>query len=465
MSNLKPIYKLILCCACVTSLLSCSKFLEEKSNTALLIPNSLKDLQALLDNNTTLNTSVGPGLVELITDDYFVNEAAYNNLSEFERQNYIWDGNPEYLLPQVMEEWKNPYLTIFYGNMVLERLLKIEEKGNPNYDYIKGSALFFRAYTYFQMAQVYCSDYRIRDENHNNSSFGLPLRLNTDFEEKSKRSTLNETYFQILKDLEEASNLLPESVSSVTRPSKSAAFAMLARVYLSMERYDDALSAANRALEKNNFLLDYKDLDKNSSTPFEAMNKETIFFAYSTSLNVLDPSTVNVDSILYRSYSNDDLRKYLFFNKKDDGEYDFKGNYAGYYNSSFFNGLAVDELYLIKSECLARNNKILESKKTLESLLNKRYASQYTFPENILSKDEVLRYVLQERRKQLLFRGVRWSDLRRLNKDKRFQKVLIRKVKTEGQAKVYTLPIDDLRFTLLLPQDVIRITGIEQNPR
>ena len=69
--------------------------------------------------------------------------------------------------------------------------------------------------------------------------------------------------------------------------------------------------------------------------------------------------------------------------------------------------------------------------------------------------------VLTERRKELLMRGLRWTDLRRLNRDSRFAVTLSRTV----QGQEYLLPPGDPRYTLLIPNEVIVNSGIAQNSR
>lgn len=444
---------------------ACNKFLDEKSDGALAVPNTLKDLQALLDNNTTINLYTGPGLIELNTDDFFLESSVLNKLTEFDKQAYTWEPNPQFQLINVSLQWRNCYQVIFYANTVLDRLQADENKNTLEYNSLKGFALFLRAYTYFQLAQVYTPVYKPGDETHNMQKLGLPLRLDPSFEDKSQRSSISETYDQVLNDLHEAKVLLPETVTFATRPNKTAAYALLARVYLTMQNYEQALINANEALARNSTLMDYNMRNTESTTPFEAFNPEVIFWAHSASMSMLSPARANVDTLLYNSYEDNDLRKNVFFNKKTNGYVAFKGNYAGYYSSSFFNGLAVDEQFLIKSECLARLNKISEAKTTLTTLLSMRYAGAYTFPALYSSQEEGLRYILQERRKELLFRGVRWSDIRRLNQDDRFKKDLTRILTDGSETKKFTLPVGDPRFTFIIPQDVIRTSGMTQNPR
>lgn len=456
--------KMILFCATLLFLLSCDKFLDKKAESVLVIPNSLPALQALLDNNNIMNIYLGAGLVEVGADDFYVSGASYNTLSELEKHAYTWQPYSYFAIKDRNLNYTNIYRVVFNANTVLEQLKKIDDDISSSYKSIKGAAFFFRAYAFYQLAQVYCLPYKGGDMEYNRSNLGIPLRLSPNFEEQSIRSSLEETYSQVEKDLLEAVELLPDRVEFATRPSKLASLAMLGRLYLTMGDYDKALLYTDRALRINSVLMDYKDRDFQSATPFEILNPETIFLSYNTAIFAIDPSIANVDTILYRSYVDDDYRKTLFFNSKADGTVAFKGSYIGFYNSVFFNGIATDELYLIKAECLARNNQLEPAKSTLKSLLDKRYRNGFTFPATMQSPDQVLGYILDERRKSLLFRGLRWSDLRRLNFDPRFKKDLKRNLLLDGEWKRFELPANDRRYAFQIPEDVIQLSGIQQNP-
>jgi hypothetical protein len=80
----------------------------------------------------------------------------------------------------------------------------------------------------------------------------------------------------------------------------------------------------------------------------------------------------------------------------------------------------------------------------------------------ISNASEALDTILVERRKELAFRGIRWSDLRRLNKEVGRAITLTRNI----GGNVYTLPpTDSLLYTLPIPPDVINDTQMQQNPR
>lgn len=97
----------------------------------------------------------------------------------------------------------------------------------------------------------------------------------------------------------------------------------------------------------------------------------------------------------------------------------------------------------------------------LNALLAKRWKTGFFIPFSAGTADEALAIILQERRKELIFRGLRWSDLKRLNKEPRFAVTL---KKTIGE-KEYILPPNDNRYLFPIPSSVIEMTGIQQNPR
>lgn len=73
----------------------------------------------------------------------------YNGLTEFEKQAYRYDSHPWFQQINVNQQWKNPFLTIYYTNTVLDRLSLLKNDNTKEYQAIKGAALFIRAFTFF----------------------------------------------------------------------------------------------------------------------------------------------------------------------------------------------------------------------------------------------------------------------------------------------------------------------------
>jgi len=97
----------------------------------------------------------------------------------------------------------------------------------------------------------------------------------------------------------------------------------------------------------------------------------------------------------------------------------------------------------------------------LNTLLRKRWKTGTYTDMTATDANDALAKVLTERRKELLFRSLRWTDLRRLNKESRFAVTLKRTL--NGQD--YTLAPNDLRDGLLIPQEVLNREPMPQNPR
>jgi hypothetical protein len=208
-------------------------------------------------------------------------------------------------------------------------------------------------------------------------------------------------------------------------------------------------------------LIDYNTISKTSLTPFSRFNDEVIFHTTISGASPVLPSRAKINRNLYASYDANDLRKVIFF-KAVAPEQKFSGNYNPVTSTQFFNGLATDEIYLIRAECFARAGNITDAMADLNTLMKKRWVNTVTYPIiTASSADEALIKVLTERRKELLFRGIRWSDLRRLNKDPRLQVTLSRTI----AGITYTLPPNDLRYVLLIPKPVLDNTDLQQNPR
>lgn len=441
---------------------SCKKdWLEAKPDKSLIIPTTIQDYQAILDNSDVFNTNY-PGLNEVSSDNYNVTFANWESSgSVLERNSYTWSTDV-YEGETVNFDWSFSYKRILYANIVLEGIPKISSTNQNLKDWnnVKGSALFYRAFSYYNLTQLFCKPYI---EQSANSDLGLPIRLSPDVNEQVKRSNIQETYNQILTDLNMALDLLPSKSAYLTRPSKNAVNALLARIYLSMGDFENALLNSNAALGISDRLIEYSTLKPTATLPFVRFNNEIIFHSEASIYQILSKNYFNVDAELYKAYESNDLRKALFFNLSGT-DVKFKGNYSG--SNSFFNGLAINEMYLIRSECLARKEKVGEAMTAINLLLKTRWKKNNDGSSTYVDKTApnstiALKLILDERRKELLFRELRWTDLRRLN----LEPSLAITLKRTLDGKTYSLVPNDNKYILTIPPDEIRLSGIEQNNR
>lgn len=437
---------------------SCKKdWLDAKPDKSLAVPETIKDYQALLDNTSQLfNLAQSSGIAEISAGDFYLLKNSWESLfSTQEKSAYIWAETSNFYKGEENSDWVNAYKRILTTNIVLDGIKKIkpEPAETEEWKNVRGSALFLRAFDFFNLAQIFCRTYH---EQTANSEPGLPLRLEYNVNVVLKRSSIRQTYDQVIGDLKIAAGLLGTQPSYKTRPSKQAAFALLARTFLSMEHYEEAFLYADSALQLQSELMNYATLNSSATYPMAKFNKEVIFHN-TFSWGIFNASRLLVDRALYASYALNDCRRLLYFASVNNG-ISYKGSYSG--DRSLFGGLATDEMYLIRAECNARRSATAAAMEDLNLLLKHRWKDSYQ-DLTADNSETVLKFILEERRKELIYRGLRWTDLRRLNRDSRFAVTLTRML---GDV-TYTLSPNDKRYVLPIDERELGLSGISQNDR
>lgn len=451
---MKMKYTILLMIYCLMALACEKEFLEKKPDKALVVPVSLSDFQALMDHYDEVNRT--PGLIEVASDDYYVPDGELQSQYNTVKNSYSWakeiyDGEDSFM----HVDWSKPYAQVFRMNVVLDGLEKLseKEKNSALFNVVKGTALFYRSYHFFSLVQAFAN---ADSPTSSASDLGIPLKLSADVNILPPRATVKETYAQILSDLILSESLLPEAVSFKTRPSRYAAKAMLARVYLSMSNFSKAEDYANQVLEKNAALMNYNTITNFTARFPRALpvsNAEIIFYSVQHTFSFMYSTSAIVDPILYSLYEENDLRKKMFYIDRGNNRINFKGSYDG--TSLFFSGLATDEMYLIKAECLVRRNDIAGAMEHLNKLLINRYSANNFSPKLAEDRQQALKLVLNERRKELVFRGLRWTDLKRINKEGS-QQILLKRT---YEGVTYILSPNSNRYAFPIP-----FTEIANNP-
>lgn len=462
------------------ALCGCGKdFLEVKQLKSLQVPHTIADFQAILDYNfqpgNTAHTLGANG-----SDEFIITEARWTQLATesfaYLRDVYVWSKQINMLQYEQNDDWNRAYVYIFYANHALSGISNIQPAAAEQaaWNNVKGSALFFRAFHYYCLAQQYAFPYIKNADNPN----GLPLRLEPDVTLAVQRASVHATYEQILKDVLESAELLPAETkrTNFIRPGKVAAYALAAKIYLHMEEYEMAAQYASLCLALRGQLIDFKTIGAEDpvnryeyafAADYGVTNPEVLYYSvsdnsYDAALNVMFKNSSELAPSLVALYEPGDLRYSVYFRPYVDvDEYRFlvfKGSYATY---AYFSGLAVDEMYLLRAECYARTNKITEALKDLNLLLENRIDHAHYIPVTETDPEKLLKRIFLERRKEMVFRGIRWEDLRRLNKEPRFAQTLVREI--GGQR--YELPPGDPRYTWPIPMSEVDAGKLSQNPR
>lgn len=435
---------------------SCNNFLEVKPDVKMVIPKSLTDAELLLNDYNTMNAGY-PIFGEWSADEYYITPETFDGKLNFDQRSaYTWqDANYD-----ETTQWQRPYKTIFNANQVLEIINKLGVEGKSEKAInLSGIAHFYRAFAFHQLVEVFAPVYK---QETASAEMGIPIRLDPGIDAASTRASLQQSYDQIIEDYNIAVRKLPISESIKGRPFRASAYAGLARTYLVMENFQQAYKYADSCLQLQAELMDFSKLNQTETLPISRFNVEVLFAAISVTSGPMHLNNGLVDSILYKSYSPYDLRKYIFFRKNTYplDSYSYKGSYDKSM-ANLFVGLTTSEIYLIKAEAACRIGQIEEAIQLLNALLENRIDKSQFVAVTENNQDALLHLILHERQKELLFRGRRWSDLKRLNLDPRFQKTLKRVVNNIE----FLLEPNSRKYAFRLPQSVVLVGKIPQNIR
>lgn len=436
--------------------LSCEKYLEIKPDKKLAVPSdNLTNLKLLLDDTNKMNQQV-PAMGEAASDNIFIRDLQFDavmQVSVTSVNSYLWQR--DVFNDRARNDWALPYAVILNTNLVLEGTEKINPGPSEQqlWNFVKGSALFFRSYAFYTLLQEFAKPYQVSTAAQDP---GIVLKLNSDINEVSRRANIKQCYDQIISDLNEAVKLLPELVKYRTEPSKAAAYALLARTYLNMNDYNLSLLNAEKALALFPTLIDYNTLNASLIYPFKRFNDEVIFHASLVQDRALAYPYACADEDLYKEYRTDDLRKTLFFRRNGPGDVRFRGSYVG--SLTNFGGIASDELYLIGAECAARTANRTKAMDLINKLAIKRYKQPGFVNFQAATDQQALDLILGERRKELLFRNLRWGDINRLNLDPRYRT----NIKKVSKGVTYLLT-PEKSYVFPIPLKVIEASGMEQN--
>lgn len=238
------------------SLVSCEKdtWLNPQLTTAISDATAFDTRDRIAQQVNSLYASVKSGLYlgsryiaynEIRGDDY--NNLRTNGVTGFQTWNHTIVASTN----EVANVWAAAYAAINQANLFMEGMAAKGSTvvGSPLANQYIGEARFIRAMCYYDLLQLYARPFW----DGNGSKPGLPLRLKgnkSSGDNDLARSTVAEVYAQILQDLDFAEQNLPanyaDALTSTTRAHRNTAIALKVRVNLSMQRYAQVITEANK---------------------------------------------------------------------------------------------------------------------------------------------------------------------------------------------------------------------------
>lgn len=417
--------------------ISCDRFLDIQPE-GKVIPTTVEDYRKVLTSAYSKYPS-HRSLLALRTDEMNIDE----NTSDFisYREIAMWkDSNTDQATTEF--PWVSFYSVVFYLNQIINEGSKTMAE-SPEKQQILAEAYALRAYTYFDMVNLYGKPYNSATAS---TDRGVPVTLDIDLEQVLKPSTVQAVYDQIHADMAKAEGMMVEQkqASGVNyRFSKVSLLALQARTALYQGDWNKALNYAEQALAIKG---DISNLNTVNTAPNHFASPESILAldnAFNSSVQNLSFASTE---LLSKYNSSTDKRFKLYFEKNGSKYKVIKGG-----SSDFRVSFRTSELYFIKSEALLKQNKLDEAKETLLKVVKNRYtADGYTEVQNQINpmnSAELMSFILDERSREFALEGQRWFDLRRADQ---------KKISHTVNGQEYILQQNDPRYTIEYPMSAKR---------
>lgn len=461
MKNIIKISLLIISCFAFTA---CDKFLDIKPK-GYVIPETVEDFERIL-NAEALTKLLSDG-IERLSDDFY-------DPTIIKDQDILWRDYRIYMwLPDVYStvedyrgysNWDRLYQRLYQYNAVINGIDEASGGTRTRKAVAKARGKAGRALIYYYLVNLYSKPYNSETAK---TDLGVPFVTSTNIDiSLPDRGTVQQTYDFIIKDLTEALPDLPVSAISSFEITKGGALGFLARTYLLMGDYEKAVNAADQSLSFNDNLVDYNNEYQISNNNFALKPSSIIldpirhpentlihFFDYTRGM-----ARKNMPNRTVEFFGEDDIRRVNISTGFVGGEQ--RNTYMPYTLYNYNMSITSPEMYLIRAEGNARLGKIQLAMDDLNKLRRHRITTASFVELNSTEKTHAIKHVLDERRRELLFKGVRWIDMRRLHNDPDFG-FKPRHYLADGS--FIELEPNSPRYVLTIPDPAVG-GGIVQNP-
>ncbi len=182
-------------------------------------------------------------VTDMCTDDMWIGNTTQDPSDYLDLVQYT--GNTQIDCQQSF--WEYRYKGILRSNICIERIAGSPMNNEELRERMIAEAKFLRAFHYFDLVKNFG---------------GVPIMLEMAMPSEVigvQRATVEETYAQIEKDLQEAAQYLPlksgYSSSDLGRATRGAALGYLAKAYLYQEKYEQAASVLKEIIHSNEYDL------------------------------------------------------------------------------------------------------------------------------------------------------------------------------------------------------------------
>lgn len=397
-----------------TMLLSCNKFLDVAPQDAIADENS-----AVIVDKTSAETAVRGMYRALSADGYY--GTTFQTIGYLSGDNIVWTGSQSIIQQfishnvradnaNVATAWSAIYATINRANHIIAKVPVLTDPllTSALKDQFTGEAYFVRALGYFDLARTWG---------------GVQITLEPTVTAGDKygirRSTLQQTYAQVLSDLVAADSLLPETTNRY-RATRKTVWGLRARYHLYQRQWADAEAYATRVIaDSANYRL-LKPYSSFFANGVVATAESVLELSYSTTYpnthrNSWQPPANNGT----RQWAPNDAFLALVNDPAIGGGRSAlvaKTSAGLWYGNLYYRPnpatdpsyiIRIAEQYLIRAEARAQQNNLTGALNDLNAVRSRAGIA----PSEAATQGDILLTIENERRLEFAFEPHRWFDL------------------------------------------------------
>lgn len=467
---MKTICKIVIVLSLFFSISSCD-FLEVETVGRTTMPNFFSDLPGL---KAGLMGSYSK-MYDYYSSEFYKYPEVAGNMVDINlvssggemMDQFNFTSDPEQEIGAVGYIWRKILDALANVNNVLEYAPPLIDKFphlETDIKQVQAQAYFLRALCHFDLYRVYAQPYNYTaDASHP----GVPVLLVTPGpDDLPSRATAKQVFEQIIKDLNASEALFGDSpMKDAYHVSKTAVWALLSRVYLYKEDWDNAITYASKVMDVSSLAYeeDYLAMYHNLIAGEEAilrLNGTLKAKSLGTFFSANEADVIAADTLLSLYTDAEDIRLQLFTpdNNNITTKYRIKIDYTPEQERYDPFILRVSEIYLNRAEAYVRKNDLTNAANDLKEIIGRALQKDASDADlNYADRDELLLLVKKERAKELCFEGHNFFDIVRYKDD------LVRGVTTTSN--VGYLPYPNDLFVLPIPLTELNAnTNMKGNP-
>jgi hypothetical protein len=389
-------------------------------------------IRYLLENSTSQDNPGLPAIFlthDVMGEDAFARDGRYGY-----RDSYPYRDPFDNTTRRCLFFWTLQYTSIDHTNNIIAN---IDEESGEAFKHLKGQAYALRAFNYLNLVRQYQFTY-IKDS----TAKAIPVYTTptTPITEPQPKVPVREIYAQILSDLKEAERLLPGyERTEKNRPDINVVYGILARTYLTLEKWSLAAQYAAKArngypvMSPQQYAEGFNDVSNpewiwghpqtrtqnKGGASYTAYIETTPYTTNASGTNLYyGYNSIIPDPYFVALFEDEDTRKSLFEIATQPNE----DIYRHYRYKKFRNKypdhdahivlMRSSEMVLIEAESKARLHDVAGAVATLNELRSKRNLQD--LPAASFTENQIIDEILLERRRELWGEGFRLYDILRL---------------------------------------------------